>query len=423
MDKEGFVYRSVKIPVRINENDKNLFLFKNMYLNKMMEEARRLGNTVIRYTIAYLLKVVPKEFDRKTGEEISDSSFTYKKVVNKCKYLDIHTFSTLLNNTVSDVKKSDEAAKNGQRNLPTYKKLFIPLRKDGLKLIETTDSNKPQFIIEPPDGRYLISNELLKEYKGSYKFDDRNRKLSFISRFSHKDQRSIEIVRKIISGDYLLCNSEIIKIDSVYFVLLSFKFKPVPLILDPGKICGIDLGHKNPAVCATNFDNKRIFLGDGKDVDAARAKFRAERIRKQRRQGLYSKTKAWEHSKKEHNWIHTYYHALTRQVIKFCQQNGCGTINIEDLETLRQKDMKSEYKRRIWVPSTFYNLLIYKAEEIGIEVVKIDPKNTSQQCSKCGYISSENRKSQSEFYCIKCSYKTNADYNAARNIALKTKEV
>ena len=39
-----------------------------------------------------------------------------------------------------------------------------------------------------------------------------------------------------------------------------------------------------------------------------------------------------------------------------------------------------------------------------------------QQCPKCGYIDSENRKSQEEFECIECGYKSNADLNAARNI-------
>jgi IS605 OrfB family transposase len=110
-------------------------------------------------------------------------------------------------------------------------------------------------------------------------------------------------------------------------------------------------------------------------------------------------------------------------VIKFCQQQGCGKIHMEDLTELRQSDMDSEYKRLIWVPSKFYNLLEYKAKETGIEILKINPRNTSRRCSECGHIAKENRKSQSAFLCVKCGHKANADYNAARNIALATKEV
>jgi len=52
-------------------------------------------------------------------------------------------------------------------------------------------------------------------------------------------------------------------------------------------------------------------------------------------------------------------------------------------------------------------------------VIFVDPKYTSQQCSVCGFISKENRKSQSEFVCLTCGHSENADINAAKNIALR----
>ena len=50
------------------------------------------------------------------------------------------------------------------------------------------------------------------------------------------------------------------------------------------------------------------------------------------------------------------------------------------------------------------------------KVVEINPKYTSQTCSRCGYVHKENRKSQSAFECISCNYAQNADLNAAKNI-------
>jgi len=50
------------------------------------------------------------------------------------------------------------------------------------------------------------------------------------------------------------------------------------------------------------------------------------------------------------------------------------------------------------------------------ELIKVDPKHTSQKCSRCGYISKENRLKQAQFICIKCNYKATADYNASINI-------
>jgi len=50
-------------------------------------------------------------------------------------------------------------------------------------------------------------------------------------------------------------------------------------------------------------------------------------------------------------------------------------------------------------------------------VEKIHPAYTSQQCSACGFVAAESRKSQAVFHCTACGYTGNADVNAARNIA------
>ncbi len=51
-----------------------------------------------------------------------------------------------------------------------------------------------------------------------------------------------------------------------------------------------------------------------------------------------------------------------------------------------------------------------------MKVVAIDPRHTSQTCSKCGFQHRSNRKSQSLFLCRECSYQLNADLNASYNI-------
>ena len=64
----------------------------------------------------------------------------------------------------------------------------------------------------------------------------------------------------------------------------------------------------------------------------------------------------------------------------------------------------------------FFEMLKYKAERKGGEVIEVNPQFTSQKCSSCGHISKENRKSQSKFKCIKCNFRLNADLNASLNI-------
>ena len=55
-------------------------------------------------------------------------------------------------------------------------------------------------------------------------------------------------------------------------------------------------------------------------------------------------------------------------------------------------------------------------EKFGITTVEVNAAYTSQECSKCGFVSKGNRKSQSKFGCTCCGHKINADVNAARNI-------
>ena len=60
----------------------------------------------------------------------------------------------------------------------------------------------------------------------------------------------------------------------------------------------------------------------------------------------------------------------------------------------------------------FLSMLEYKSNNI----IKVDPRYTSQTCTSCGLIDRNNRRTQSEFRCVSCGRSLNADINAARNI-------
>lgn len=60
---------------------------------------------------------------------------------------------------------------------------------------------------------------------------------------------------------------------------------------------------------------------------------------------------------------------------------------------------------------SFGTMLEYKTE-----VLKVNPKHTSQTCSCCGHQDAQSRVSQSEFKCTSCAHTSNADVNAAKNI-------
>lgn len=61
------------------------------------------------------------------------------------------------------------------------------------------------------------------------------------------------------------------------------------------------------------------------------------------------------------------------------------------------------------------DMLIYKAESAGTDVVLVNPRNTSRTCHVCGHVSADNRHGE-VFLCQRCGHSDHADTNAARNI-------
>ncbi|MGC8853239.1 MAG: RNA-guided endonuclease TnpB family protein, partial [Hydrogenobacter sp.] len=52
-------------------------------------------------------------------------------------------------------------------------------------------------------------------------------------------------------------------------------------------------------------------------------------------------------------------------------------------------------------------------EIYNIEVIKVNPAYSSQECSSCGYVDRQNRKDTQEFECKACGKKVNAQVNSA----------
>jgi putative transposase len=92
------------------------------------------------------------------------------------------------------------------------------------------------------------------------------------------------------------------------------------------------------------------------------------------------------------------------------------------LERLSVKDMRfksREMNRALRAAQLGYvrDKLKFKLDERGIRYRSVQPAYSSQQCSRCGFVSSLNRRSQAAFVCLWCGYEANADENAASNIA------
>jgi putative transposase len=59
-------------------------------------------------------------------------------------------------------------------------------------------------------------------------------------------------------------------------------------------------------------------------------------------------------------------------------------------------------------------MLAYKCPLHGAVMVRVDPRNSSVECARCGHASPNNRINQARFRCLACRHEANADTNAAQ---------
>lgn len=67
----------------------------------------------------------------------------------------------------------------------------------------------------------------------------------------------------------------------------------------------------------------------------------------------------------------------------------------------------------------FRQMVGYKQDWLGGMLISTNSAYTSQTCSKCGYVDTGNRPTQSVFKCLKCGHTEHADSNASKNIRNK----
>ena len=61
-------------------------------------------------------------------------------------------------------------------------------------------------------------------------------------------------------------------------------------------------------------------------------------------------------------------------------------------------------------------MLAYKCTLHGGVLVKVDPRNSSLECARCGHVAAANRVERTAFRCAACGHTANADTNAAEVI-------
>lgn len=206
---------------------------------------------------------------------------------------------------------------------------------------------------------------------------------------------------------------------------LDIPYKPKTEIVE-GRVLGVDLGLKYPAyMCLSDDTYKREHIGSIDDFLRVREQMQSRRRKLQHDlkftkggKGRVKKLQALDRLRdKEKNFVTTYNHMISKNVVEFAKKHQCEYIHLEKLI----KDGFDNTVLRNWSYYQLQQYIEYKAEREGIKVRYVDPAYTSQTCARCGHVDKENRQTQEKFTCTKCGFELNADHNAAINIARSTK--
>jgi putative transposase len=350
--------------------------------------------------------------DLGTGKE-TQASDIYQFVKDEFSYAPSDVLGSAIREAQTRFKELNKDILNGHKSIPSFKRdCSIPIR---VKMMKITKEN----------GKYTAEIQLRSQpYAKETGMPTREQ-------FRLKAKGSAKaIIDRVLSGEYKMADSKIVKRKNKWYLQLAYKFEPAEVQLDKSNVMGVDLGVVNAAVLAFNNEETRYVI-EGNEIRSFRARVEARR-RAYSRQGKYCGEGRIGHGRatrlkpieklrdKVANFKNSTNHKYARFIVDKALKHGCGVIQLEDLKGIANTAKKDDNHKRFldfWTYDDLQRKIEYKAKAAGIEVRKVSPNYTSQRCSCCGHIAEGNRKSQAEFQCVVCGYKTNADYNAARNIA------
>lgn len=100
--------------------------------------------------------------------------------------------------------------------------------------------------------------------------------------------------------------------------------------------------------------------------------------------------------------------------VKSMSKTAVGTKEQPGKQIRQKSNLNRSILDQGW--GMFRSQLEYKLEWNGGMLFAVPPENTSRTCPNCNHISEHNRKTQSQFACVCCGYKNNADVVGAINI-------
>lgn len=267
---------------------------------------------------------------------------------------------------------------------------------------------------------YKLDKKIQHKFKktSSVEYDQR------ILNWKKLDQISIlsldgRLIVPIIFGSYAKLTERVIRNSAklIYrdkeFYLQAAVEVPEAQLVSTQDFLGVDLGIVNLATTSEG----QVF--SGKQVDTVRERYTALKANLQSAGTKSAKRHLKKISGQEGRFKRNTNHTVSKQIVQAAKALG-KAIALEELSGFKKTVRKAQRERfGKWAFNQLAAYISYKAAIAGVEVVKVDPKNTSRTCSECSHCEKSNRKSQSVFKCRSCGHYMDADLNAAKNIAAR----
>ncbi|MFX0209644.1 MAG: zinc ribbon domain-containing protein [Candidatus Hodarchaeota archaeon] len=119
-------------------------------------------------------------------------------------------------------------------------------------------------------------------------------------------------------------------------------------------------------------------------------------------------------------------HLISNHLLETALRWQCRTLVLEDLRSYNPPKHKRKLSRKLsnWLRGSLYEILVYKANRLGIRVKRVLARWTSSSCPRCGQKGKKIRDPCSKtvvkkgrfFYCPHCHYSADRDYLGALNI-------
>jgi putative transposase len=208
-----------------------------------------------------------------------------------------------------------------------------------------------------------------------------------------------------------LKNIVILRKPSGWYVLLQLAILQAPVDKSPQPPVGVDLGITH----ALALSDGRLF-DSPKHLQASLKKLSVlQRCLARKQRGSQNRLQAVHRVACLHECIanqrRDWWHKVTHQLVE-----AYGVIVLEDLALgfMLQNDRLARAVHDVGL-GMFRELLDYKAIEAGVEILAVNPRNTSQLCSGCGQSVPKDLRVRVHG-CHHCGLVLDRDVNAARNV-------